>query len=60
MNKLLRTTGPFTYRLIAVNGFPLGRTAAGRSLKEDVAILRGAGIRPQYAVFVRPKAEVES
>jgi len=58
-NKLLRTTGPVTYRLMAVqfdDGPMIGRQTEGNSLAEDIASFNGRPMRPLYAVFVRPKA----
>jgi len=58
VNKLLRTTGPVTYRLMAVqfdDGPMYGEQAEGNSLAEDIAALRSKGLRPLYSVFVRPK-----
>lgn len=58
-NKLLRTTGPVTYRLMAVqfdDGPMIGQMAEGNSLADDIASFNGCQQRPLYAVFVRPKA----
>ena len=58
MNKLTRSTGPFTYRLLAVEDreeLLVGRTAPGRSLRTDIRIARGAGMKLLYSVFVRPR-----
>lgn len=57
-NKLLRTTGPATYRLMAVqfdDGPMIGQMTEGNSLAEDIASFNGCWQRPLYAVFVRPK-----
>lgn len=56
-NKLLRVSGPQTYRLMAVDirgECLIGETAGGQSLKQDIAQSRGRDCKPLYAVFVRP------
>ena len=58
VDKLLRVSGPRTYRLMAVNlggEHMIGETAGGLSLKDDIAAYQGRDCKPLYAVFVRPK-----
>lgn len=54
MNKLLRATGPITYRLLVVDDGQLGRMAQGRSLKQDIAWAKSGDLTPRYAIFIRP------
>lgn len=58
-NKLLRASGPSSYRLMAVemsDGVWFGETRGGDTLKDDIASYRDRRVvcKPLYAVFVRP------
>ncbi len=58
MNKLLRVTGPHTYRLVAVeddDGLWFGQAAEGHSLRQDIAAYQVGRFKLLYTVFVRPK-----
>lgn len=58
-NKLLRVSGPLTYRLMAVrfkDGDFIGETCEGRTLAHDIEIYKSKVCKPLYAVFVRPRS----
>lgn len=58
-NKLLRATGPKTARIMVAEHPEFGRLerrfTQGYSLRDDIEHERLLGVRPLYAVFVRPK-----